>query len=185
MRVYLAAAALVVVVVGGFWLVLALFFGKPQNGSADAFTRSAICVRNDRALSIDRTDSARFVTSGLRTLGLRWNGVRAVALFDDSLSAGSVTRAEARITSSLRSRGVSAAEINRRLLSQDNIALFYVSGSPSQAAQAAIGRCVYLVHFNRIASFFGVYISPHAERPFIPGAQREHEALPTATKRLG
>jgi hypothetical protein len=173
MRVYLGAAAVVVVVVGGFWAALALFFSQPKTGSADAFTRSATCVRDDRSLSIDRTDAARFDATGLRTLGLRWDRVRAVALFDDSLSAGSVTRAEGRIASNLRSHGASAAEIQARLLSQDNVALFYVSGPPSQAAQAAIGRCVYLVHFNRIASALGLYISPHAERPFLPGAERE------------
>jgi hypothetical protein len=164
---------LVVLVVGGFWLALALLVSSSQ-GSADAFTKSATCVRNDRSLAIDRTDAARFDASGLRTLGIRWNRVRAVALFDDSLSAGSVTRAEARIASKLRSQGLSAVAIDTRLPSQDNVGLFYVNRSPSQAAQAAIGRCVYLIHFNRIASAFGLYISPHAERPFLPGAEREH-----------
>jgi hypothetical protein len=176
MRLLLGATAVVVLVVGGFWLVLALLFSHSPTGgsSGDGFALSATCVRDQRSLSLDRADAARFKTAGLRTLGLRWNGVRAVALFDDALSGDSVGREEARIASSLRSQGVSAAEINARLLGQDNVALFYVSGSPSQAAQAAIGRCVYLVHFNRIASAVGLYISPHAERPFLPGAEREH-----------
>jgi hypothetical protein len=173
MRVYLAAAALVVVVVGGFWLVLALTFSGSHGGS-DAFTRSAVCARNDRSLAVDRADAVRFRTVGLRTLGLRWNGVRAVALFSDSLSADPVTRAETRIDSGLRSQGVSAVDVAARLLHEDNVGLFYVNKSPSRAAQAAIGRCVYLIRFNRIASFFGLYISPHARRPFLPGTEREH-----------
>src|SRR5207245_1796384 len=102
--------------------------------------------------------------------GLRWNGVRAVALFSDSLSPDSVARVEARIESRLSSQGVSVAAIAARVLREDNLGLLYVNRSPSTAAQAAIGRCVYLVHFNRIASAFGLYISPHARRPFLPGA---------------
>jgi hypothetical protein len=70
-------------------------------------------------------------------------------------------------------RGASPAEIAARLQNQDNVALFYVNRSPSQSAEAAIGRCVYLVHYNRVASFLGLYLSPHAERPFLPGARRE------------
>ena len=174
MRVYVGAAVVVVVVVGGFWLVLALTFGRSPTGNANAATRSARCVRHDPALATDPVDAARFKAAGLRTLGIRWKRVRAVALFDDSLPADAVTREEARITSSLRSRGASTTAITRRLLSQDNVALFYVNRPPSQAAEAAIGRCVYLVHFNRVASFVGLYLSPHAERPFLPGAEREH-----------
>jgi hypothetical protein len=29
------------------------------------------------------------------------------------------------------------------------------------------------VRYNDAAAFFGFYISPHAEQPFLPGAQRE------------
>jgi hypothetical protein len=172
MRVFLGAALLVVVVVGGFWLALALFVGH-SDGAADAFARSATCARHSRSLADDRADSTRFHAAGLRTLGLRWRGVRAVALFSDSLSPDPVTRVEARIASRLSSHGVSAAEIGTRLLHEDNVGLFYVNRAPSQAAQAAIGRCVYLIHFNRIASFFGLYVSPHARRPFLPGATRD------------
>jgi hypothetical protein len=171
MRVVLGAAGLVVLVVGGFWVALALLFSHSQT-SADAFTRSAACIGHDRSLAGDRTDAARFKTIGLRTLGLRWKGVRAVALFAES--SDRVTRAEARMASNLRTQGVSTAEIGSRLLSEDNVGLVYVNRSPSQAAQAAVGRCVYLIRFNRIASFFGLYVSPHADRPFLPGAEREH-----------
>jgi len=127
----------------------------------------------DRSLAGDRTDATRYRAAGLQALGIRWRQVRAVALFDDSLSAGSVTREEARISADLSRRGTSPAEIAARLQNQDNVALFYVNRSPSQSAEAAIGRCVYLVHYNRVASFLGLYISPHAERPFLPGARRE------------
>jgi hypothetical protein len=96
-----------------------------------------------------------------------------VALFSDSLSPDSVDKADARIISSLRSKGISHAEITNRLLHQDNLSLYYLTGTPSQAAQAAIGGCVYLVHYNRIASALGLYLTPHAERPFLPGAHRE------------
>jgi len=96
-----------------------------------------------------------------------------VALFSDSLSPDSVASVEARIEAGLRRRGVSAGEIAARVLRADNVGLFFLNRSPSPAAQAAIGRCVYLIHFNRIASAVGLYISPHAERPFLPGAERE------------
>jgi hypothetical protein len=173
-RLYLGAAALVSLVLGGAWLLLALTVGH-SSVSADAFMKSAACVRHDPALAIDRTDAARYRASGLQTLGIRWNGVRAVALFDDSLSAGSVTKKEAEISSAMRRGGDSSAVIADRLQYQDNVALFYVNGSPAQASEAAIGRCVYLVHYNRVASFFGLYFSPHAERPFLPGAYREDD----------
>jgi len=172
-RLYVGAAVLVAVVVGGAWLVLALTFSTSPSGNADAFTRSATCVRGDPALVSDRVDAARFRVSGLQPLGIRWQQVRAVALFDDSLSAHSVTKEEALIASRLRRQGVSSAEIADRLQYEDNVALLYVSGTPSQTAEAAIGTCVYLIHFNRIASFFGLYVSPHARRPFLPGARRE------------
>jgi hypothetical protein len=172
MRVYLFAAAFVVLVVGGAWLGLALFFGHLQ-GSQDAYARSATCVRNDRALASNATAASRFRGAGLQPLGIRWKTVEAVALFSDSLSPGSVDKVDTRIASSLRSKGVSDAQIANRLLHQDNLSLFYLTGIPSQAAQAAIGRCVYLVHYNRIASALGLYISPHAEQPFLPGARRE------------
>ncbi len=170
MRVYVGAAVLVVVIVGGAWLGFALTYSRSPAGG-DAFTRSATCVRNDRSLAADRTGAARFEATGLKTLGIRWSGVRAVALFADS--PGPVTRAEARIVSTLRRQGVSAAEIDTRLLREDTVGLFYLDGSPSEAAQIAIGRCVYLIRFNRIASFFGLYVSPHARRPFLPGARRD------------
>ena len=99
--------------------------------------------------------------------------VRAVALFSDSLSPDPVDKADTRIISSLRSRGVSSAEISNRLLHEDNLSLYYLTGTPSQAAQTEIAGCVYLVHYNRIASAFGLYISPHAHRPFLPGAELE------------
>jgi hypothetical protein len=172
MRLYIGAALLVVLVVGGTWLVLALTFGHSLNSGSDAYTRSATCVSHDRALAGDPTEAARFTSPGLRPLGIRWKHVRAVALFSDSLSPDSVDKADARIISSLRSKRVSPAEINSRLLHQDNLSLYYLTGPPSPAAQAAIGRCVYLVHYNRIASALGLYISPHAERPFLPGARR-------------
>jgi hypothetical protein len=171
MRLYLGAALLVGVVVGGAWLVLALFFGHLQGGQ-DTYTRSANCVRSDRALAGDPTEAARFKSAGLQPLAMRWRQVRAVALFSDSLSPDSVDKADARIISGLRSKGVSRAEIANRLLHEDNLSLYYVTGAPVLAAQAAIGRCVYLVHYNRIASALGLYISPHAERPFLPGAHR-------------
>jgi hypothetical protein len=170
MRLYAGAALLVVVVVGGFWLVLALTFSHPSSNS-DAFTRSASCVRRDPSLTTDRTDAARLATSGVRTLGLRSNGVRAVALFADSPAP--VRRAEARIVASLRNERVTTTEIDARLLREDDVGLFYLDAAPSQAAQQAIGQCVYLVRYNRIASFFGLSISPHARRPFLPGARRD------------
>jgi hypothetical protein len=173
MRLYLGAAAFVVLVVGGAWLALALLFGHSLNGGGDAYTRSATCLHDDRALATDPTEAARFKTAGLQPLGLRWKQVQAVALFSDSLSPDSVDKADARILSSLRNKGVSPTEITNRLLHQDNLSLYYLNGPPSLAAQAAIGRCVYLVHYNRIASALGLYISPHAERPFLPGAHRE------------
>ncbi len=172
MRLYLGAAAFVVLVVGGAWLALVFLFGHLQSDQ-DAYTRSATCVHNDRALASDPTEAARFQAPGLQPLGIRWKRVRAVALFSDSLSPDSVDKADARITSRLESHGVSQAEITNRLLHQDNLSLYYLTGTPSQAAQTAIGRCVYLVHYNRIASAVGLYISPHAEQPFLPGAQRE------------
>src|SRR5205823_8747601 len=147
MRVYFGAAVLVVFVVGGAWLVLALLSGHLRGGP-DAYTRSAACVHNDRALASDPAAAARFKSPRLRPLGIRWKRVQAVALFSDSLSPGSVDKADTRIVSSLRSKGVSLARIGKRLLHEDNLSLFYVAGTPSLAAQAAIGRCVYLVHYN-------------------------------------
>lgn len=171
MRLYLGAAAVVALVVGGAWLVFAFAFGRFHTGG-DAYTRSAACLRHDRLLSGDPGDAARFTSAGLRALGFRWKRVDAVALFSDSLSPGSVDRADAQIISALRKRGAPPTEIHDRLLHEDNLSLYYLTGEPSQAAQAAIGRCVYLVHYNRIASAVGLYINPHAERPFLPGARR-------------
>jgi hypothetical protein len=92
MRLYLGAALLVVLVVGGAWLVLALIFGHSLNSGSDAYTRSATCVHNDHLLASDPTEAARFKSSGLQPLGIRWKRVRAVALFSDSLSPDSWTR---------------------------------------------------------------------------------------------
>lgn len=171
MRVYLGAALVVVLVVGGFWLALALLFSNSKAQSADAFTRSATCVRNDRSLSVDPADATRYRATGVRTLGIRWNDVRAVALFADSPNP--VRKTEAQLASSLRSQGVSIAAVRSRVLREDNVGLFYVDDSPSRAAQTAIGGCVSLIRYNRIASFFGLYLSPHARRPFVPGARRD------------
>jgi hypothetical protein len=174
MRAYLIGAAVVVVVVGGAWLVLAFAFGSLHSGE-DAWTRSAACVRRDPALADDPRVAAKYVSSGLRPLGIRWHDVRAVGLFSDSLSPDSVDRADARIVSSLQRRGATPAEIAARLEHQDNLSLYYVDGTPSIGAQKAIGRCVYLVHYNRIASALGIYISPHAELPFVPGHRHERD----------
>jgi hypothetical protein len=172
MRAYLIGLAVVGVVVGGAWIVLAFFFGR-LSGSEDAYGRSLACVRGDRALARDPADAARYRSAGLQALGIRWKSVRAVALFSDSLSPDSVDKEDARIVSSLQSRGFHAAQIDSRLLHQDNLTLYYPAGLPSTEAQSEIGRCVYLVHYNRIASALGLYIHPHAELPFVPGARRE------------
>jgi hypothetical protein len=171
-RAYLVAAVIVVLVVGGAWLGLELFFGH-LHGGQDAYTRSAACVQDDPVLAGNPTDAARFERPGLQPLGIRWRGVRAVALFSDSLSPDAVDKADALILSRLHKEGVSSAQTADRLLHEDNLSLYYLGEPPSRAAQAAIGRCVYLVHYNRIASALGLYISPHAERPFLPGARRE------------
>jgi hypothetical protein len=134
MRVYIGAALLVVFVVGGAWLVLALTFSH-SSGGADALTRSATCVRNHPSLASDPTEAARFKSPGLRPLGIRWRQVRAVALFADSLSPDSVDKEDARIMSTLTSKGVSNAAISNRLLHEDNLSLYYLTGTPSQAAQ--------------------------------------------------
>ncbi len=172
MRLYVGAVVLVGVVVGGAWLILAFVFGH-VHGGLDAYTRSAACVRASRSLVENPADAARFRGSGLHTLGIRWKQVRAVALFSDSLSPDSVDRVDARIVQGLRADGLAPAEIDGRLLHEDNLSLYYLTGRPAPAAQAAIGRCVYLVHYNRIASALGLYISPHARLPFLPGARRE------------
>ena len=172
MRAYAIGLGVVGVVVGGAWLALALFFGH-LGGSEDAYTRSLACVRSDHALARDPAMTIPFRGPGLHTLGIRWKGVKAVALFSDSLSPGSVDKVDARIVSGLHREGVSTAEIDRRLLHDDNLSLYYLGAAPSTAAQSAIGRCVYLVHYNRIASALGLYINPHARLPFVPGARRE------------
>ena len=163
MRLWLGGAAVVAVVVGGAWLALAFVFGSLRGGQT-AYARSLACLRHDGALSADPADASRYAGSGLHALGIRWRHVRAVGLFSDSLSPGSVDREDARIL---------AAAGHGPLLHQDNISLYYVTGPPTEAAQAAIGRCVYLVHYNRIASALGIYVNPHAELPFLPGARRE------------
>jgi len=96
-----------------------------------------------------------------------------MALFSNSPAPESVDKADAHIAAGLHRKGVSPGEITDRLLHQDNLSLYSLAGRPSRAAQAAIGRCVYLVHYNRIASALGLYLSPHAERPFLPGAHRD------------
>lgn len=174
MRAYLIGLAVVGVVVGGAWLALAFFFGS-LGGSEDAYGRSLACVKSDHALARDPADAAPYRSAGLQPLGIRWKGVRAVALFSDSLSPGSVDKVDSRIVAGLQSRGVSPAQIDSRLLHQDNLTLYYLGAAPSTAAQAAIGRCVYLVHYNRIASALGLYINPRAELPFVPGARRDHD----------
>jgi hypothetical protein len=155
MRAYLIGLAVVGVVVGGAWIVLAFFFGH-LGGSEDAYGRSLACVKSDRALRRDPADAARYRSSGLQALGIRWHGVRAVALFADSLSPDSVDKADAQIVQGLQSQGVSSAQIDSRLLHEDNLTLYYLGGAPSTAARSEIGRCVYLVHYNRIASALGL-----------------------------
>jgi hypothetical protein len=172
MRLWVGAAAVVAVVVGGAWLVLAFAFGHLRGGQT-AYARSARCLKADRSLSADPNDAARFTGAGLHTLGLRWKDIRAVALFADSLSPGAVDRVDARIVSALERKGLSPAQIESRLLHEDNLSLYYLTGAPPTAAASEIGRCVYLVHYNRFASALGIYVNPHAERPFLPGARRE------------
>jgi hypothetical protein len=171
MRVFVIATAVVVAVVGGFWLVLAFAFSH-SSGGADAVDRSTVCVRADPELASDPALAKAYRSSGLHALGIRWKGVKAVALFSDSLSPGSVDSADARIVAALERGGVSPSRIAARLFHEDNLSLYYATGVPSEAAQAAIGRCVYLVHYNRIASAFGLYVSPHARTPFLPGEHR-------------
>jgi hypothetical protein len=173
MRLYIGAAVVVIVVLGGAWLFLALSFGHSHTVSADAYNRSAACVRHHPSLRFDPVDAAHLQTPGLRALGIRWQQTRAVALFDASLSAQTVTKAEKQVAARLTAQRVPAAQIAARLLSQDNDALYYLNQPPSQQAQSAIGRCVYLVRYNDAAAFFGFYINPHAEQPFLPGAHRE------------
>jgi hypothetical protein len=172
MRLYLGAAAGVALVLGGAWLVLAFFFGSLHGGQT-AYERSLTCLNGDRVLAGDPADARRFDDAGVHTLGLRWQDVRAVALFADSLSPAAVDSVDSRIVARLRRDGLSAEQIEGRLLHEDNLSLYYLTGTPSPAAEAAIGRCVYLVHYNRIASALGLYVNPHAERPFVPGERRE------------
>jgi len=172
MRAYLIGLGVVAVVVGGAWIALAFFFGH-LGGSEDAYARSLACVRSDHALARDPALAVPFRTPGLHALGIRWKDVKAVALFSDSLSPDSVDKVDTRILWGLHREGVSPSEIAGRLLHEDNLSLYYLGAVPSEPALAAIGRCVYLVHYNRIASALGLYINPHARLPFVPGARRE------------
>src|SRR5690348_3086104 len=137
MRAYLIGLAVVGVVVGGAWIVLAFFFGH-LGGSDTAYERSLACVKSDHALTRDPAAAAPYRSSGLQALGIRWKGTRAVALFSDSLSPGSVDKVDARIVSTLQSRGVSSPQIDSRLLHQDNLTLYYLSGAPPAAARSEI-----------------------------------------------
>ena len=130
MRAYILAVVVVVVVLGGAWLVLALGFGHSLNSGSDAYLRSATCVRHDRSLANDPAEATRYSSAGLQPLAIRWQGVRAVALFSDSLSPDSVDRADARIISRLTSKGVSPPEISKRLLHQDNLSSTTSPGHP-------------------------------------------------------
>jgi hypothetical protein len=68
-RLYLGAGLLVAVVLGGVWIVLALTFSR-SGGSADAYTKSAACLRRDRSLTGDSADAARYRAAGLEALGI-------------------------------------------------------------------------------------------------------------------
>jgi hypothetical protein len=172
MRPYLIGIVFAGLVVGAAWVALFFFFGS-VSGSEDAYARSLACVRADHALLRDPSDAVAYRGPGLHALGIRWKSVRAVALFSDSLSPDSVDKVDATILLGLHREGVSQTEIDRRLLHEDNVTLYYLRAAPSTAAQSAIGRCVYLVHYNRIASALGLYIHPRARLPFVPGARRE------------
>ncbi len=169
MRVFLGAIAVIVLVVGGFWFALSQLVG-PSRNDADAFTKSSNCAAADPSLARDRKDAARVTAPGLRALGLRWDGFRAVALF--ARSPRGARAEEARLAADLRTQGLSDAEIGRRVLREGYVVMLYVARPPTQAAEAALGRCIYLIRANRIASFFGVNIT-HTERPFLPGADRD------------
>jgi hypothetical protein len=172
MRPYLIGIVFAGLVVGAAWVALFFFFGR-ISGTDDAYARSLACVRADHALARDPADTVGYRGPGLHALGIRWKDVRAVALFSDSLSPDSVDKVDAKILFGLHREGVSSTEIDRRLLHEDNVTLYYLRAAPSTAAQSEIGRCVYLVHYNRIASALGLYIHPRARLPFVPGARRE------------
>jgi|SRR5581483_4278818 len=172
MRPYLIGIVFAGLVVGAAWVALFFFFGS-ISGSEDAYARSLACVRADHALVRDPKDAVPYRGPGLQALGIRWKNVRAVALFSDSLSPDSVDKVDAKIVSDLQRRGAPVDQIGSRLLHEDNVTLYYLDGAPSTAVQFAIGRCVYLVHYNRIASALGLYIHPRARLPFVPGARRE------------
>lgn len=170
MRTFLGAVAVVVLVVGIFFFVLSRLVGPSSaHGASGAYTKSTTCARNDPALSIDRKDAARFATSEERALGLAWHGFRAVALF--AASSRIARTKETSLASGLSRQGVPSAEVSRRVLREGYVVMLYVSGSPTRAAEAALGRCVYLIRSNRIASFFGLDF-PHTERPFVPGGEQ-------------
>ena len=101
----------------------------------------------------------RFGGAGLHALGLRGPAARpCVVVVADSLSPdvggqGGCTDRWPRLE---RPAGLSSVQIDQRLLHEDNLSLYYLTGPPTPAAQAAIGRCVYLVHYNRIASALGL-----------------------------
>jgi hypothetical protein len=168
MRTFLGAIAVVVLVVGGSWFALSQLVGPAHNGT-DAYTRSAACAGSDPSLSRDSKDAARIATTWLSTLGLGWKGFRAVALFAKSSRIARQT--EMRLAAGLRKQGASSTEIAGRVLRERYVVLFYVNASPTQAAEAAFGRCIYLIRANRFASFFGLNLT-HTERPFLPGAER-------------
>jgi len=165
MRIFLGAAALFIVVVGGFWLALSQVVGS---SSADdiksAYAKSVRCVRSDPALSLDKSDTAKIAVPGERAIGVRWNEFVAVALFDDTSQAARGT--VARLATRLLGSGVSIPSVNRRLRRRGYAVMDYARGLPSPAARAALGRCIYVVRPNRIARFFGLDIT-HTERPFL------------------
>jgi hypothetical protein len=171
MKIWLAAALVVAVVLGGAWIALAFAFSHSSSRGEDAYARSAACLRTDSALSADPADARRLRTPGVRTLGLRWNRVRAVALFSDSRDLA--RKAEERLAFGYHREGLAPAQIEQRLQIGGSSGLVYLTGAPTSAAEAAIGRCVYAIHYNRIARFFGLSIFPRVQRPFLPDGRRE------------
>ncbi|HST25103.1 MAG TPA: hypothetical protein VLJ76_03850 [Gaiellaceae bacterium] len=164
MRVALGAAALIVVVVGGFWLVLSqLVSGSFASEATNAYEKSVRCIRADPALTLDQADATK-IAGGRRAIGIRWKNARAVAIFAATpQDTGTVVE---RLAGRLQAENTTIPEIDLRLRRRGYAVLDYVSGRPGAAGIAALGRCIYVVRPNRIARFFGLNIT-HLARPFL------------------
>ncbi len=130
------------------------------------------CIDRGGGIEMDDSIAKLFDVPGVRALGMKSQGERAVVLFANSTATA--RQGERELRQGLRQRGASLERINRQLVREGPELMLYALRPPSTRTRRAFAECVYLIEQNRWTGWTGFDSKAVGRHRFYP-PRRPHD----------